>query len=169
MPSRRQGPRESPCRSWKSKKVAIKGGGFERKSKATHEIPSSSLADIAFLLLIFFMVTTVFRTDKDRQIEWPQAEATEKIDEKKKHILNVWLEQDGSIWINDRPHQMEEISETVGPLYAASDRQLVISVRADRDAPYRFVDAVQKELVEAGVVRVVFATELEQSMMRARR
>ena len=46
------------------------GGGFERKSKASEEIPSSSLADIAFLLLIFFMVTTVFPTDQERPIDW---------------------------------------------------------------------------------------------------
>jgi biopolymer transport protein ExbD len=149
--------------------MAIKGGGFERKSKASDEIPSSSLADIAFLLLIFFMVTTVFRTDKDRQIDWAAAEATEKIDEKKKNILNIWVEQDGSVWINDRPHAMEEVNGTVGPLYAASDRRLVISIRADREVPYVYIDAVQKELVEAGVVRVVFATELEQAMTRARR
>jgi len=149
--------------------MSIKGGGFSRKSGVSDEIPSSSLADIAFLLLIFFMVTTVFRTDKDRQIEWAAAEATEKIDEKKKNILNIWVERDGSIWINDRPHPMEEVNQTVGPLYAASDRRLVISVRADREVPYLYIDLVQKELVEAGVVRVVFATELEQAMTRARR
>ncbi|MYG34361.1 MAG: hypothetical protein F4205_02600, partial [Gemmatimonadetes bacterium] len=39
------------------------GGGLERKSKASQEIPSSSMADIAFLLLIFFMVSTVFQKD----------------------------------------------------------------------------------------------------------
>jgi biopolymer transport protein ExbD len=149
--------------------MAIRGGGFNRKAAVSDEIPSSSLADIAFILLLFFMVTTVFRTDKDRNIDWPAAEATEKIDEKKKNILNIWVEEDGSIWINDRPHPMEEVNLTVAPLYAASDRRLVISVRADREVPYLYIDQVQKELVEAGVVRVVFATELEQSMTRARR
>ena len=54
-----------------------KPAGFQRKNKASSEIPSSSLADIAFLLLIFFMVTTVFQTDRDRPIEWPEAEAAE--------------------------------------------------------------------------------------------
>ncbi len=149
--------------------MAIKGGGLDRKSKAASEIPSSSLADIAFLLLIFFMVTTVFRTDKDRPIDWAQAAATEKIDEKVKNILNVWVERDGSIWINDRNYPMSEVSEVVGPLYAASQRHLVISVRADRETPYFYIDAVQRELVSAGVVRVVFATELERQMRGIRR
>ena len=59
--------------------AAKKGGaGFERKSGADSQIPTSSLADIAFLLLIFFMVTTVFRKEKKREIEWVQAEATEQ-------------------------------------------------------------------------------------------
>lgn len=149
--------------------MAIKGGGFEKSSKASQEIPSSSLADIAFLLLIFFMVTTVFQQDRDRPIDWPEAEAAEKIDEKQKNILNIWMEQDGSIFINDQPVPMENVSNIVAPLYAASERALVISIRGDRDVPYRFMDALQQELVSAGVVRVVFAAQLEQSMQRERR
>jgi biopolymer transport protein ExbD len=149
--------------------MAMKGGGFSRKSKTSEEIPSSSLADIAFLLLIFFMVTTVFRTDADRDIVWPQAEATEKIDEKAKNILNIWVERGGGIYINDQPYTMNQVSEVVGPLYAASDRRLVISIRGDREVPYITMDQIQKELVAASVVRVVFATEMEQRMTRQRR
>lgn len=149
--------------------MSIKSGGLSRKSKASSEIPTSSLADIAFLLLIFFMVSTVFRTDKDRPIEWADAAATEKIDEKVKNILNIWVERDGSIWINDAPVPMEEVSDVVLPLYAQSERHLVISIRGDRDTPYSFMDVLQKELVSAGVMRVVFATALERQMTRARR
>lgn len=149
--------------------MSIRTGGLNRKSKASSEIPSSSLADIAFLLLIFFMVTTVFRTSKERPITWAQAEATQKIDEKVKNILNIWVERDGSIWINDQQYEMDEVSGVVGPLYAASDLHLVISIRADRETPYSYIDATQKELMAAGVMRVVFATELERQMTRARR
>jgi len=149
--------------------MAIKQGGFSRKSKTSDEIPSSSLADIAFLLLIFFMVTTVFRTDRERDIIWPEAEATEKIDEKKKNILNIWVERGGAIYMNDQPYTMDQVSEVVAPLYADSDRRLVISIRGDREVPYSTMDQLQSELVAAGVVRVVFATEMEQRMTRQRR
>jgi biopolymer transport protein ExbD len=149
--------------------MAMKGGGFERKSKTSSEIPSSSLADIAFLLLIFFMVTTVFQSDRDRPITWPEALAAQKIDEKQKNILNIWMERDGSVYMNDQPYEMTGVSNVVAPLYAASDRALVISIRGDREVPYIYVDQLQKELVEAGVVRVVFAAQLEQSMQRERR
>ena len=57
--------------------MSMKGGGFKKSSKASDEVPTSSLADIAFLLLIFFMVTTVFQADRDRPITWPEAEAAE--------------------------------------------------------------------------------------------
>ena len=149
--------------------MAIRAGGLDRKSKAASEIPSSSLADIAFLLLIFFMVSTVFATDRERPIEWAEAQATEKIDEKTKNILNIWVERDGSIWMNDQQYPMDDVGEVVLPLYAASDRHLVISIRGDRDTPYSIMDQLQKELVSAGVVRVVFATALEKQMTRARR
>jgi biopolymer transport protein ExbD len=149
--------------------MAIKGGGFEKSSKASSEIPSSSMADIAFLLLIFFMVTTVFQQDRDRPIEWAEAESAQKIDEKQKNILNIWLEREGGVYINDQPHTMEQATTVVAPLYAASERALVISVRGDREVPYRYMDQLQTALVNAGVVRVVFATQLEQSMQRERR
>ncbi|NNM31452.1 MAG: biopolymer transporter ExbD [Gemmatimonadetes bacterium] len=143
-------------------------GGLNRKSKTSSEVPSSSMADIAFLLLIFFMVSTVFQSDKERGIEWAAAEATEKIDEKQKNILNIWVEQNGDIYINDVQRDMSEVRQVVAPLYRGN-QSMVISVRSDRNVPYRFIDLVQKELVAAGVVRVVFATELEQSMTRERR
>ena len=149
--------------------MSMRGGGFDRKSKASSEVPSSSLADIAFLLLIFFMVTTVFQADRDRPIEWAEAEAAQKIDEKTKNILNIWMERDGSIFINDLPVAMGDVSQIIAPLYAASERALVISIRGDREVPYLYMDLVQKELVAAGVVRVVFAAQLEQSMQRERR
>ena len=149
--------------------MSIKGGGFSRKSSASDKIPDSSLADIAFLLLIFFMVTTVFRTDKEQDIVWPAAEATEKIDEKRDDILNIWLTQAGEIFINDQPMTMDQVRPIVAPIYADSDRRLVVSIRSDREVPYRLIDEMQEQLKAAGVVRVVFATELEQRMTRARR
>ena len=144
------------------------GGGLERKSKASQEIPSSSMADIAFLLLIFFMVSTVFQKDRNRPIEWTQAAATEKMDQKQKNIQNIWVESNGDVYINDLPIPMEEVSDLIRPMYA-TNRELLVSIRSDRAVPYRFIDAVQQELVAAGLLRVVFATELEQDMTRERR
>ena len=149
--------------------MAIKGGGFQKNSKVSSEVPSSALADIAFLLHIFIIVTTVFQNDRQIPIEWPEVQSAQKIDEKQKNILNIWMERDGSVTINDQAYTMEQATTVVAPLYAASERALVISIRADREVPYRFMDQLQSALVAAGVGRVVFAATLEQSLQRERR
>ncbi len=149
--------------------MSMTGGGLQRKSKASDQIPSSSLADIAFLLLIFFMVTTVFRQEAERQIEWPEAAATQQIDEKRDNILYVWIERNGDVWINDRQIQMVEVAPIVGPAWVASGQRLIISLRTDAQTPYRFVDQIQEQLKAAGAVYVVFATDLERRMTGERR
>jgi biopolymer transport protein ExbD len=143
-------------------------GGFKRKSEAASEIPSSSLADMAFLLLIFFMVSTTFRKEQQRDVMIPDAEATKKLDEPRKDILHLYIEKDGQIFINDDNIPMDQVSAIVGPMYA-DNQALVVVIKADNDVPYRFVDAVQKELQEANAVRVTFYTNLEQRMTRERR
>ena len=148
--------------------MGLKSGGLQRKSKASQEIPSSSMADIAFLLLIFFMVSTVFQKDKKRDILWPEAEASEKIDAKQKEILNIWVEPNGDVYINDLQWEMEEVRSVVRPLYVA-EQQLVVSIRSDQNVPYFHVDLLQKELQAAGALRVVFASELEQDLIMERR
>ncbi|WP_420634105.1 ExbD/TolR family protein [Candidatus Palauibacter sp.] len=148
--------------------MAIKDSGFKKKSGSDSTIPTSSMADIAFLLLIFFMVTTVFRKERNRDIEWTNAEATEKIDEKRKNILHIWIQRDGSVWINDVLMPFEEISEVVRPIYA-ENRELVVAIRGDSEVPYKQINTITEELQSAGAVRVTFATRLEQRAMRARR
>lgn len=148
--------------------MAFKSGGLQRKSKASNQIPSSSMADIAFLLLIFFMVTTVFQKDRKREIEWAEAEESKKIDEKQKDILNVWVEVTGDVYINDALRVMEDVSDVVRP-FRRESASLVVSIRADQNVPYRHIDSLQKELVAAGALRVVFAAELEQRITRERR
>jgi biopolymer transport protein ExbD len=149
--------------------MAIQHGGFKRKSKVASEIPDSSLADIAFLLLIFFMVTTVFRKEKPREIETPDAEATQRVDEKRKNILHVWVDPDGSIYINDARVPLENVSDIVRPLYEETDQKLVIALRSDRNVPYGTINDITDELREGGALRVNFATNFEQRLSAARR
>lgn len=142
--------------------------GFKRKSGASGDIPSASLADIAFLLLIFFMVSTVFRREKNRPIDWANAEATQKIDERRKNILHVWVEQDGTVFINDQIVPYDNIGDLIRPIYA-ENRELVVAVRGDREVAYNQINSITEQLQAAGAVRVTFATRVEQRVQRARR
>ena len=146
----------------------LAGGGFQRKSKASSEIPSSSLADMAFLLLIFFMVSTTFPQERPRNYPWPEAEATKKLDEQRKDILHVFVTEAGQIWINDRNIPPEQVSNLIAPLYR-ENRELVVSLRADRNTPYSTIYNLQEELQEAGALRLTFYTDLEDRVTRERR
>lgn len=146
----------------------LAGGGFQRKSKASSEIPSSSLADMAFLLLIFFMVSTTFPQERPMRMPWPEAEATRKLDEQRKDILHVFVTEAGQMFINDRLIATEQMSNLIAPLYR-DNRQLVISLRADRNTPYSVIYNIQEELQEAGALRLTFYTDLEERITRERR
>ena len=126
------------------------------------------MADIAFLLLIFFMVSTVFQSDKTRPIDWVEAGAIEKIDKKQKDILNIWMERTGTVFINDVEIPMADVGSTVLPLYVAN-RELVASIRSDRNVAYSFTDELLTQLQAAGLLAVMFAAELETTMTRQRR
>src|SRR5690606_14772841 len=115
-------------------------GGFKRKSKVSSDIPDSSLADMAFLLLIFFMVSTTFPKEKPRRLDFPEAEATQKLDEPRKDILHIYLEADGRVYINDALIPMDRVSDVVAPLYIQSDQRLIAMLRADRGVLYSYVD-----------------------------
>jgi biopolymer transport protein ExbD len=145
--------------------MAARGKGFQKKHKASGEIPSSSLADIAFLLLIFFMVSTTFSSEEPREVTIPRAQAQEKIPEKRKDIQHIFIERDGSVYINDQRIPMNQISDVIAPLRAEQPR-LVAAIRGDVDVPYDVVNDVQEELRDAGAVRVNFTTNLEREMSR---
>jgi biopolymer transport protein ExbD len=145
--------------------MAIRPKGFVKKNKASSAIPASSLADIAFLLLIFFMVTTTFRTEDPRDVVMPVAEAQEKIPEKRKDILHLYVERNGAVFINDQRIPMAQVSDIVTPVRAEQPR-LVVALRGDTDVPYEVVNDVQEELRDAGAVRVNFTTNLEREVSR---
>lgn len=149
--------------------MAISHGGFKRKSKVENEIPNSSLADIAFLLLIFFMVTTVFREEQQRDVEFPDAESMQQVDERRSNIMNVWVEPDGQIFINDQLIPPGAVQSIAGQAYVDTDARLVVSIRGDRDVPYSVINQITEELRDAGALRVNFYTDLEARVTRARR
>jgi biopolymer transport protein ExbD len=74
---------------------------FERKSGFVAGIPTISLPDIVFLLLIFFMVSAVFKEYQGLPVNLPVAKQIEKIPGKR-DVTYVWMDRNGRISIDDK-------------------------------------------------------------------
>jgi len=70
---------------------------FERKHKISTAIPSASLPDIIFMLLIFFMVATVFKQFSGLKVSLPDAEMVRKIPGSKRHIVTIWIDRNNQV------------------------------------------------------------------------
>jgi biopolymer transport protein ExbD len=115
------------------------------------------------------MVSTVFRQEKPLPIDRPDAAATQKVDEKRKDIVHLWVDPDGTVFINDARVPMENVSDVILPIFEDSERRLVVAIRSDRNVTYGTINEITEELRDAGALRVNFATNFEQRLSAARR
>ena len=127
-----------------AKKRRFKGG----------EIPTSSMADIAFLLLIFFLVTTTIDMDKGLGMVLP-AEG-EEIEINKKNILNCLINSTGKILLGGEVVEVRNLSKTVRQKLAENDK-LIISVKAHKAANYLDYVKVIEQLKQANATRISIA------------
>ena len=91
--------------------MASKGGKFQRKSNVGQSIPTSSMADIAFLLLVFFMVTTIFKLEDGLPVKMPKAEAGQK--QPRDLITHIWIDRNDNISINDKLMPAEKVEPVI--------------------------------------------------------
>ena len=117
-------------------------------------IPSSSLSDIAFLLLIFFLVTTTIDMDKGLGIVLP-AEG-EQVEISKKNILNCLINSTGQVLLGDEPVNISDISRNIRQKLQANDN-LIISVKAHEKTKYKDYVAVIDQLKQANATRISIA------------
>jgi biopolymer transport protein ExbD len=118
------------------------------------EIPTASMADIAFLLLIFFLVTTTIDMDKGLGIVLP-AEG-EEIEIKKDNILNCLINSSGNVLLGGESIKTKDISKKVRRKIAENDK-LIISVKAHEKTKYSDYIAVMDQLKMANAKRISIA------------
>ena len=74
---------------------------INKKSKVVSAVSTASLPDIIFMLLIFFMVTTVMKDFDGLQVEEASAENVQKL-ENRKNVIYIWQTKDGSVCVDDQ-------------------------------------------------------------------
>lgn len=128
-----------------------------KKSKVSDEVPSSSMADIAFLLLIFFLVTTVFPKDKGLSIVLPEESEEQEINSK--NILFLLIQPNGTVEVK---RGESESVQTVAPSDiegiwrqdVAQNPNLIAAVKTHPDASYRYMIDVLDALKLAGADKI---------------
>lgn len=141
---------------------------FQKKSAKTKQaIPTSAMPDIVFMLLIFFMVTTVLReVELQVQVEFAQAENIEKIDQKRLvSYVYIGPERLGAGQVGDTRIQIDDaLVEEMGSIRnimydkLMEQPRLIVSLRIDRESEFGIVTDVQQELRHAGTLRVNYST-----------
>ncbi len=128
-----------------------------KKSKVSDEVPTSSMADIAFLLLIFFLVTTTFPKDKGLAIVLPEESETVAVNQK--NILHIIVQANGIIDLKrGESPQVQQVSpnqlEDIWRQDIAANDNLIAAVKTHPDAPYKFMIDVLDALHTAGAERI---------------
>ena len=132
---------------------------IERKNKSSNEISTSSMPDIIFMLLIFFMVTTVMREFEGLDVLIPSAKMIEKL-ESKRHTVYIWATKDGLIWINDRIININNLS---GIMYEKimSDPKITVSLKTDENATMKLITDIHSELRKANALKLSYSALTE--------
>jgi biopolymer transport protein ExbD len=129
---------------------------FSRKSKVVTVIPTASMADISFLLLVFFMVTTVFVRYRGIPVQLPQAEKIEKL-ESRRHVTAIWINREGKINIDDQMVSLDQVGRVMHAKLVANPRT-IISIRGDEESSFGLMSDLLQELRKVEALRVNFST-----------
>jgi biopolymer transport protein ExbD len=108
------------------------------------EIPTSSMADIAFLLIIYFMVTTTFTATRGLDFAPPKDDDNPPLIEKEDSVL-IEIRSDGSLVVDQRPLPIDELIEYLKPKLDRNPAKPVI-IRPDPASPYGSMVDVMDEL-----------------------
>ena len=132
---------------------------LNRKTKSSNEISTSSLRDIIFMLLIFFMVTTVLREFSGLPVTLPKAERIEKL-ESKRHTSDIWVSKDGLISIEDKLYNNQDVRHVMYEK-RASNPQLTVSLKADQSARMEIISDIHNELRKADALKLNYSTKVK--------
>ena len=143
------------------RKTRAKKGGFRRPMRRVGiRIDMTPMVDVAFLLLIFFMVTTVFRTPQALEINLPPKEDV-KVDVKVSLVLEVRILPDGrAYWRNaEDPWARSDVPQLVS-VFATwkGNKEKIVIIRIDREAKFHAMVDVIDELDLANLTRFSLQT-----------
>jgi biopolymer transport protein ExbD len=138
-------------------------GKKKKKHRISVRVDMTPMVDVAFLLLTFFMLTTVFSKPQTMEINLPPDSDT-KVEVAESNLLTLRVDTDGSIYWNLGVEQAKKITfKELRPLLVERNRanpKLVTLVKVDRDGKYIMMVDIMDELNLANITRFTLAPML---------
>ena len=128
---------------------------LNRKTQSSNEISTSSLPDIIFMLLIFFMVTTVMREFEGLDVVLPRAKNIEKL-ESKRHTSYIWSTKDGLVSVDDKLVNMDDLGEVMY-IKISRDPKLTVSLKADENSIMQTLTDIHTQLKKAQALKLSYS------------
>ncbi len=151
-------------------------GKFKKKTQAKQEIPTSSMPDVVFMLLFFFMVTTELRkTSINVMQRIPEATQMKKL-QRKTLIADLYIGEpkkrdeglDAKIQVNDTFITTKDIflwaSKSVAALPQIDQSQFTVNFKVDSEAKRGIIADVETELRKANARRILYSTMQKKVM-----
>ncbi len=129
-----------------------------KKRKLSIEIPVASMGDIAFLLIIFFMLTSNFM--KESHVELEEAESVD-VDTIKQTAISVAVDKDGAIWIQGKQAEIEQLQSGVES-YMSSLNTKTVMLTIDKNLTHEQYGQVLMELSKAGAELALIGKEIKE-------
>lgn len=133
---------------------------FKKKNRLEQEIPTGPMADISFLLIIFFMVSTVFVVYRGFPVDLPAAHNIDSL-KSRRNVVSIWIGPEGRMMVDEFAVEVTDVANVVNAKLQENPR-IVVQVKSDRDTPFRMVSGVIDELKKANANRVSFIARTEQ-------
>jgi biopolymer transport protein ExbD len=127
---------------------------INKKKRSPVEIPQASLADIAFLILIFYLATTTINVDKGIGLTLPGKGEGTKV--AKQNITNLLINAQGEVLLDNEVVTVPLIKDVIMNKLQQNDK-LIVSVKADKESEYRVYVAVLDQLKQANATRISIA------------
>ena len=127
----------------------------KRNPRYTVQMPLTSLIDIVFLLLVYFLLTTNFMVDEGIDVKLPRAEASSPQTQTE---ITVYLDAEGRAFLENQPVTLNDLFKRIQKLVNGAEDRLVV-IKADRAVVLDKAVQVMDVVKAAGAGRLCLATE----------